>query len=128
MTPAAKAKLRIKRQAQRGRLKKRIAARRAKRAVKAAPRKALAEWSLAVRAAGRCAVCGATEHLNAHHLLPKERYPEFRLEVVNGVALCPTCHKFGKFSAHRNPIWFTIWLRRERPEQYFWCKQQMGQP
>lgn len=128
MTPAAKAKLRIKKQAQRERLKKRVAARRAKRAVKAAPRKALAEWSLAVRACGCCAVCGATAHLNAHHLLPKERYPEFKLVVTNGVALCPTCHKWGKFSAHRNPIWFTIWLRRARPLQYSWAKQNMGQP
>jgi 5-methylcytosine-specific restriction endonuclease McrA len=128
MTPAAKAKLRIKKQAQRERLKKRIAARKAKRAVKAAPRKALAQWSLAVRACGCCVVCGATAHLNAHHLLPKERYPEFKLLTINGVPLCPGCHKFSKYSAHRNPIWFTLWLRANRREQYQWAKQHMGSP
>lgn len=151
MTPTAKAKLRIKKQAQRERLKQRIAARKAKRAVKVAPRKALAEWSLAVQDRDEhvCAVCGigvvqklnpdGTPKLNkrgkpiwvplhTHHLLPRERYPEFRTVLANGLTLCPLHHKFSKYSFHRNPIWAVIWLRRARPDQYTWCKQRMGSP
>jgi 5-methylcytosine-specific restriction endonuclease McrA len=98
----------------------------AKRAARAAPKKNLVAWSRSVRAAGHCAVCGAVKFLQAHHLLPKERYPEFRLELLNGICLCPTCHKWGRYSFHRNTIWSTLWLRSNRPEQFQWCKANMG--
>lgn len=90
--------------------------------------KSLAEWSQQVRAVGRCAVCDKMEHLNAHHLLPKERYQEFRTELINGICLCPLCHKWDRYSAHRNPIWFVCWLRKNRRQQYEWCKEHMGFP
>lgn len=153
---ARRAKLKLKRIKQREREVSRIDRRKAKRAAKAAPRSRLKEWSESVRACGRCAVCGARPSnrfnkdgsikrinrrqadgtivlgepiivpLNAHHLLPKERYPEFRFLPINGICLCPQHHKYSKFSAHRNPIWFTLWLRKHRPEQYVWCKANMG--
>ncbi len=64
--------------------------------------------------------------LHAHHLLPKEQYKEFRTKAINGICLCPIHHKFGKFSAHRNPIWFVLWLKRNRREQWEWCVKNLG--
>lgn len=142
----------------RARLKKRKArvredarrkARKERRAKKAAPRQALSAWAREVVSCGACAVCGVGVHrkldkkgrpklnkkgmpilvpLHAHHLLPKERYPELRCEPMNGICLCPLHHKFDKYSAHRNPIWFVLWLRRHRYQQYLWCKARIGDP
>ena len=127
-SPAAKAKEKERRKAIKLRKLERLQKRKEKRAVKSAPKNALKQWSVDVREVGCCAICGATKNLNAHHLLPKERYPQFRLFFINGISLCPTCHKFGTYSAHRNPIWFVLWLRKYRNEQYLWCKQNMGDP
>jgi hypothetical protein len=45
--------------------------------------------------------------LDAHHLLEKEflifRYLKY--DERNLVLLCSTCHKYGEFSIHRNPIY-----------------------
>ena len=30
--------------------------------------------------------------LEAHHIIPKGKYPEFELELENGVTLCGNCH------------------------------------
>lgn len=99
-------------------------------------------WSVQVRATGACAVCGDDGMrtklnkktgkmvtrcvLNAHHLLPRERYPQFATVLINGICLCPGCHKYGERSFHRNPIWSTLWLRKHRPDQFLWCKAQLG--
>lgn len=91
-------------------------------------KKLLKQWSDEVRACGHCMICGRTDFLQAHHILPKEYYHEFQFVVINGVCLCPKCHKFGKWSAHKNPVWFTEWLRKNRPEQYQWVIDHMGTP
>lgn len=127
----------------------RIQKRKEKRDLKAAPKNKMAIWADIVgeNYGERCAVCGCGQvekknkdgtpklskagkpiisYLHKHHLLPRERYPEFKFEPINGIALCPTHHKFGKYSAHRNPIWFTLWLRDKFPEVYLWCKRHMG--
>ena len=84
-------------------------------------RKALAIWSFIVRRYDKCEVCGATGKLDAHHLLPKERYQWWMFAPVNGVCLCKTCHKIGKLSAHRNPLWFALWLKINMPGRYNWA-------
>lgn len=84
-------------------------------------KKALKLWSELVRAVPKCAVCGRSDKvLNGHHILPKERYRELMFEVRNGISLCQYHHKFSKFSAHLNPVWFSEWLRVNRPEQFEW--------
>lgn len=63
-----------------------------------------------------CQVCGpdvVNKKLDAHHLIPKE-FHEWRWDVSNGMILCVMHHTLGKFSAHKNPVWFTLWLRREK--------------
>lgn len=92
-------------------------------------RKQLAEWSLAIRTrdSHTCALCGRSTQsdsslrplrLNAHHILPKKFFPDVQFEMWNGVSLCPKCHTFGKFSAHKNGVFFAEWLKHHRPEQY----------
>ena len=51
----------------------------------------LRDWSKKVRDRDgfKCQVCGRTDITHAHHILCKERYPEFKLEIDNGVTLCP---------------------------------------
>jgi 5-methylcytosine-specific restriction endonuclease McrA len=108
-----------------------------KRALAAWAREALAEFG------GVCAVCGAgsskfivkkgkqqgkerTAGLHIHHVLPREVYPEFALEPSNRVVFCPEHHKYGVFSAHRNPIWFAAWLQEKYPLRYMWAVEHLG--
>lgn len=82
----------------------------------------LENWSKEIRnrANNQCEVCYGNKNLNAHHLLPKEKFPEYKLESMNGVCLCCKCHKFGKFSAHANSIWFSEWIKANKRPQYDW--------
>jgi len=100
-----------------------------RRAKRIAKHKALKQWSIDVRNRdnNQCVICSRKEYLQSHHILPKNGYPEFMLEVINGVCLCPKDHKFGsRKSAHRDPMWFAEWLREHRPEQYQWIKAKLG--
>ena len=51
-------------------------------------------WSKVVRdnANNKCEICGETDDLRAHHVLPKSEYPEQALDPLNGVCLCERCH------------------------------------
>jgi hypothetical protein len=72
----------------------------------------------------KCAVCGATEHLNAHHLIPRT-FLYFRHDLRNGILLCPSHHKYGNvLSAHKNPIRFVLWFMKNRPPQWSWLSEQ----
>lgn len=90
-------------------------------------KKQLSDWSKAVRDrdGNKCVVCGRTEHLNAHHLIPKERFEEFSLEIDNGITVCPTCHKFGAYSFHRHPLWSVAFLQKNRPDQFNWVMSKI---
>ena len=59
-----------------------------------------------VRAGNKCETsgCGAIERLNAHHIESYSLNPGLRYEPVNGLCLCPKCHKFGRHSAHKSYI------------------------
>lgn len=67
-----------------------------------------------------CTVCGKpSKVLNAHHIIPK-RNKDTRYEIMNGISLCYVHHKMGNEGAHQNAVWFTLWLQKNRPEQYTW--------
>ena len=79
-------------------------------------RKAHLEWrkKLIERDKG-CIVCGETHSMNAHHLVPDcVKYREFQFDPSNGVMLCPTHHLWGIMSAHKNPFWFRMWMKKHR--------------
>lgn len=71
---------------------------------------------------GGCVVCPEhkrkLKNCNAHHLIPNN-FKEYSLKVDNGLSLCPSHHTLGKYSAHKNPIWFIKWLSKNRPEVYW---------
>jgi len=62
---------------------------------------------------GRCQECGATEDLQAHHVVPLSAGGEN--DPSNGIALCPNCHArkhpimsrklFTKWAGHKKLIW-----------------------
>jgi 5-methylcytosine-specific restriction endonuclease McrA len=74
---------------------------------------------------GHCAICGKENSkdapLNAHHIMPRQMFSGLRFDPQNGIALCPKCHKMGKWSAHKGGIWFAEWLRNHAPEKYQHC-------
>jgi hypothetical protein len=81
-------------------------------------------WSAAVKSdwANRCAMCGACEGLNSHHLLPRENYAT-RFDVRNGICLCGYCHRLcTKRSPHQNAPGFTIWLQSRHPKLWKWSR------
>lgn len=78
---------------------------------------------------GRCAVCGKKHgfvdpatgkpsYMNAHHIEPRATCAALRYDPMNGILLCPSCHKFGRNSAHKGSIWFITWLIANRKDQY----------
>lgn len=91
--------------------------RRKKRPIVKLRKKAFDLWSHKVRDAydNKCAICGQVEYLNAHHIESRDN-PSLRFKVENGIAVCPTHHKFGRDSAHEGPIWFYQWLLMNRPK------------
>lgn len=54
----------------------------------------------------KCVVCSQTKLPNCHHIIPEHVFVSMRYDVDNGVILCPSHHKFGKLSAHKNALWF----------------------
>lgn len=74
----------------------------------------------------KCAVCGATKLPNCHHILPWQMFGLLRYDVINSIVLCPTHHKFGKFSAHKNPLWFVDLLKlKMKPEDLDYLDRMM---
>ena len=56
------------------------------------------EWRKAVkqRDGNVCRKCRIRRYPHAHHIMPKAKYPEFELEVDNGITLCGNCHSLLK--------------------------------
>ena len=50
------------------------------------------QWQKAVKGVGYCRVCGSGQNLEAHHVLPKAKYPQFTFDISNGMCLCKVCH------------------------------------
>jgi hypothetical protein len=89
-------------------------------------RKAMKLWTDKVKdIQGRvCAICGSKDGadngkggrswINAHHIEDRTNYA-LRWDVLNGIAVCPSHHEFGKDSFHRSPVWSLAWLKEHRP-------------
>ena len=66
----------------------------------------------------KCVICGATERLNAHHLITRQ-ISLYRHDPLNGVTLCPKHHTFSPYcSAHKAPYTFFEKLKIARPFKY----------
>ncbi len=79
-------------------------------------------WSRAVRDdwGNRCAVCGNTAHLHAHHLIPRH-HEVTRYLLRNGICLCSYCHVRNKhFSPHMCAAGWLDWLSTNWPALHCW--------
>ena len=50
------------------------------------------EWTKKIISRGKCEKCGATNNLEAHHIIKWADYPKGRIDVNNGMCLCHRCH------------------------------------
>lgn len=85
------------------------------------------QWANAVKERDnlKCVICGATERLNAHHIIARENH-ETKFDIQNGLSLCPLHHFFNRqLSAHNNPLGLFIWLEKNRPEQLAYVKSKL---
>lgn len=67
------------------------------------------------RQGGKCAHCGVempSEAMEYHHVLPYNRFPEWKTSIRNGLVLCHRCHK----EIHMNPF-FNAELIRQKCEE-----------
>jgi len=55
----------------------------------------LQNWSKTIRKLDNnmCKNCDSIKNLNAHHIMPKNKFPELSLDLDNGVILCKKCHE-----------------------------------
>ena len=61
-----------------------------------------------------CEFCGAIKSLQSHHIYTRHNRAT-RWRTINGVALCANHHTLSpRFSAHKTPIDFILWLERTR--------------
>lgn len=78
-------------------------------------------WAKNIRdvAAGKCeSCCTFSQYINAHHLI-SNRFHVYRWLPLNGVALCPRCHRFGLHAVHNNPIYVIEQLRKNKGEEWY---------
>lgn len=85
------------------------------------------EWSLAIKERDKvCQICSKSDGiLNAHHIIPKQ-FREFRFNLDNGILLCFQHHRGFKYSAHQNAVWFSEWLRIEKPKIFSLIKEKFA--
>lgn len=55
--------------------------------------------------------------IHPHHVICRG-HKVTRWDLKNQVWLCATHHTLGKYSAHLNAIWFSDWLKKNKPEIY----------
>ena len=87
-------------------------------------------WSKLVRQrdGNKCVICGNKDKLNAHHLIDRS-VKVLRHMLINGLSLCPSCHKFNRRrSAHGGNIPFVLWMleRADENKQVVWVKENYG--
>ena len=96
-------------------------------------RKCLYLWIAEVKrkANGKCEYCSTSEkRRNAHHIEGYTLNKDLRYDPRNGVHLCTTCHKFGRFSAHKSFVFMYLLMtgKRKRDLQYLIEKSHVSIP
>jgi len=77
-------------------------------------------WSVLVklRAGGYCEYCGSTRALNSHHIFTRAKR-SVRWDLNNGICLCAGHHIGNKFSAHKTPVPFSVWIISKRGADWY---------
>ncbi len=56
-------------------------------------RRTLAAWAEQVKERTPfCEWCYSEDNLEAHHIMPKVKYPQYALDINNGRTMCENCH------------------------------------
>ena len=72
----------------------------------------------------KCEICGKTENLNVHHMIPRQM-SSHRHIVKNGIVLDASCHKFSfELSPHKAPVAFFGWMFKNKRELFDWLIEQ----
>jgi 5-methylcytosine-specific restriction endonuclease McrA len=72
----------------------------------------------------KCVICNKSENLNIHHLIPRQM-GSHRHIVMNGIALCASCHKYSfELSPHKAPVAFFSWLINNKPDLWKWLANE----
>ena len=50
-----------------------------------------------------CHLDGLPHEMDAHHIVPKSKYPQYYLDLDNGQTLCRECHRIEHFKKPNNP-------------------------
>jgi len=86
--------------------------------------KADKSWSEVVRKNNKCTVCGSDQNLQAHHMINRHVL-KYRHMPLNGLSLCPSCHKFNrKISGHQGPLGLAWVLQTKHPDRWKWLCEQ----
>ena len=81
---------------------------------------------IVLRDGNQCKKCGKRKALGKgnsiqpHHIYGRSNF-RVRWDLSNGIALCGGCHTLTNYSAHKAPIDFINWLKKERGEEW-WIK------
>ena len=77
-------------------------------------------WSrlIKLRAKGKCEYCRRPDTLNSHHIFSRSNRST-RWDERNGVCLCAGHHSLNNISAHKAPMIFMEWLKKERGETWY---------
>lgn len=67
------------------------------------------KWSKSVKERGKCEVCGSTENLHAHHIVPWSCSITGRADLKNGQCLCKDCHEM----MHNDFLWEQYMKKKE---------------
>lgn len=65
-------------------------------------------WGKKIKARGRCEICGTTENLEAHHIVPWSCSIKGRFDLKNGQCLCVDCHKM----IHDDSLWLEYMAKK----------------
>lgn len=95
----------------------------------------LKEWSKSVKERDNytCQLCnkdlrnGSPQDCNSHHILDKLTWPEFKLDINNGITLCYRDHRVSKYAPHLNALAFIIWLYEYKLSQFNYLVRRMNE-
>lgn len=65
-------------------------------------------WKKKVKKIGKCEICGSTENLVAHHIVPWAYSIKGRTDIKNGQCLCKNCHRM----MHDDNLWLEYMMRK----------------
>ena len=81
----------------------------------------LVRKNILVRDNYECQVCHQKiknlKGIAVHHIIPRE-FKELFFDENNLITLCSRHHKWDKYSAHLNSLWFSEFFKKNFPERY----------